>query len=137
MTMNTKMASAIQILCFIAYVDEQSTHSEAIAKSLKTNPVVVRKLLKLMEQQGLVYLRQGRNGGVELAHDVENITLAQVYQALETEQGLFSLREQNNERCPVARSMKGSLDPIFDAANSAVIASLGQTTLADLLNKVR
>lgn len=136
MTMNTKMASAIQILLYIAYVDDQSRHSAAIANSLKTNPVVVRKLLKLMEQQGLVLLRQGRNGGVELAHAVEDITLAQVYQAIESEQGLFSLREQNNERCPVALSMPGSLDPIFAAANGAVLASLSQTTLADLLARV-
>lgn len=137
MTMNTKMASAIQILCFIAYVDDESKHSAAIAKSLKTNPVVVRKLLKLMEQHGLVCLRQGRNGGVELAHAVEDITLAQIYQAMESEQGIFSLREHNNERCPVARSMKGSLDPIFEAANGAVLASLNRTTLADLLAAVR
>ncbi len=87
MTMNTKMASAIQILCFIAYVDDESKHSAAIAKSLKTNPVVVRKLLKLMEQHGLVCLRQGRNGGVELAHAVEDITLAQIYQAMESSRG--------------------------------------------------
>lgn len=136
MTMNTKMASAVQILLYIAYVDDQSRHSESIANSLNTNPVVVRKLLKLMEQQGLVLLRQGRKGGVELAHSAEDITLAQVYQAIESEHGLFSLREQNNERCPVARSMQGSLDPIFDAANDAVLASLNQTTLADLLHRV-
>lgn len=137
MTMNSKMASAVQIMCFIAYVSENSTQSEAIAKSLKTNPVVVRKILKLLEREGLVRLRQGRNGGVELNYPVSQITLGQIYQAVESENGIFSLREQNNERCPVARSMKGSLEPVFLAADSAVIESLNKTTLAGILAAVR
>lgn len=137
MTMNSKMASATQIMCFIAYSSDRSTHSEAIARSLKTNPVVVRKLLKLLEQAGLVRLRQGRNGGADLIHTTDKITLGQIYLAVEREQGIFALREQNNEKCPIACSMKDSLEPVFDAANSAVTASLNQTTLAHLLAAVR
>src|SRR5262249_9542420 len=66
MTTSSRMASAVHIMTFVAYAGDEGTTSEEIAKSLQTNPVVVRKLLKLLEREGLVALRQGRHGGVSL-----------------------------------------------------------------------
>ena len=48
MTANSRMASAVHIMSFVAYAGDEGTTSEAIAKSLQTNPVVVRKILKLL-----------------------------------------------------------------------------------------
>ena len=64
MATNSRMASAVHIMSFVAYAGDEGTTSEAIAKSLQTNPVVVRKILKLLERAGLIALRQGRHGGV-------------------------------------------------------------------------
>jgi len=50
-------------MSFVAYAGDEGTTSEAIAKSLQTNPVVVRKILKLPRAGGTVALRQGRHGG--------------------------------------------------------------------------
>src|SRR4030095_1930707 len=44
-------------------------------------PVVVRKILKLLEREGLVAFRQGRHGGVGLRHPASGITLGQIYKA--------------------------------------------------------
>jgi Rrf2 family protein len=112
------------------------TTSDAIARSLKTNPVVVRRLLKSMEKEGLVKVRRGRNGGVELARSPQDITLDEVYRAVESEDSIFSLRDTVNERCPVARGVLGLLPPVFAAANSAVEASLNRTTLASLMTSI-
>ncbi len=136
MTMNSKMASAVHIMCYIAYAQDPISRSEAIAASLKTNPVVVRKILKLLEREGLVELRQGRKGGVALRQAPEEISLGQIYQAIENDNGIFALRGQVHEKCPVARSMKTSLEPLFDAANNAVLTSLNRTTLAQLVSAI-
>ena len=45
------MASAVHIMSFIAYAGDEGKTSEAIAKSLQTNPVVVRKILNLLAPQ--------------------------------------------------------------------------------------
>ena len=73
MAMNSRLASAVHIMSFIAYAGDEGTTSEAIAKSLQTNPVVVRKILKLLEREGLVALRQGRHGGGGLRHPASGI----------------------------------------------------------------
>ena len=136
MAANTRMASAVQILCVIAYQGPSGTNSEVIARSLRTNPVVVRRLLKCMEHPGFVEIRPGKDGGVQLTREPEAITLDQIYKAVESETGVFALRPRGNPRCPVDRRMKGLLGPIFGAANNAVENTLHQTTLASLVSEI-
>jgi Rrf2 family protein len=137
MTANSRMASAVHIMSFVAYAGDEGTTSEAIAKSLQTNPVVVRKILKLLEQEGLVALRQGRQGGVGLRRPASRITLGQIYKAVESETGVFAMRSQVHEGCVVACAMKRRLGPIFNAANDAVEQALSKTSLAELVRGVR
>ena len=136
MTANSRMASAVHIMSFVAYAGDEGTTSEAIAKSLQTNPVVVRKILKLLEREGLVALRQGRHGGVGLRRPASRITLGQIYKAVESETGVFAMRGQVHEGCAVACAMKRRLGPIFNAANDAVEQALSKTSLAELVNGV-
>ena len=137
MAINSRMASATHIMCFIAYRGaEDGTNSEAIAKSVKTNPVVVRKILKSLEHEGLVELRQGRNGGVHLRRPADAITLGDIYRAVERDDGVFALRQDVNGNCALARSMRPSLSAIFRSVDEAVVQKFQQTTLADLLRAV-
>lgn len=137
MTTNSRMASATHIMSFVAHAGAEGTTSEAIATSLKTNPVVVRKILKLLEREGLVELRQGRNGGVGLRRPASRITLGQIYRAVEGESGVFAMRSQVHEQCAVACAMKRRLGPVFNAANNAVEQALNKTSLAELVRGVR
>ena len=136
MSANSRLASAIHVMSFVAYSGDDGTTSEAIAKSLKTNPVVVRKILRLLEREGLVSLRQGRNGGVGLRLRASGITLGQIYKAVESESGVFAMRGQVHDKCAVACAMKRRLVPIFNAANDAIEQALSKTSLAELIRGV-
>ncbi len=136
MTANSRMASAVHIMSFVAHAGDEGTTSEAIAESLRTNPVVVRKILKLLEREGLVALRPGRRGGVGLLRAASRITLGQIYKAVESETGVFAMRSQVHDGCPVACAMKRRLGPIFNAANDAVEQALSKTSLANLVRGV-
>jgi Rrf2 family protein len=136
MAANTRMATAIQILCVIAHKGPDGTNSEIVAKSLRTNPVVVRRLLKCMQQQGLVEIRPGKDGGVQLGRAPSQITLDQIYKAVETETGVFALRPRGNPNCPVDSRMKDLLTPIFGATDTAVEKTLKQTTLGSLVQAI-
>ena len=136
MATNSRLASAVHIMSFVAHAGDEGTTSEAIAKSLRTNPVVVRKILKLLEREGLVALRQGRHGGVGLRHPASGITLDQIYKAVQSESGVLAMRSQVHERCMVACAMKRRLRPIYDATNDAVEQALSKTSLAELVRGV-
>ena len=130
------MATAIQILCVIAYKGAEGTNSEIVARSLRTNPVVVRRLLKSMEQRGLVQIRPGKDGGVQLARAPNKITLDEIYKAVESETAVFALRPEVNLNCPVGSRMQGLLGPVFEAADDAVEKTLRRTTLGSLVREI-
>ena len=137
MAANSRMASAIQVLCFLARAGKDGTNSERIAESLRTNPVVVRRLLKHLEQNGIVEVRQGKDGGVRLQRSPKEITLDQVYDAVEGSAEIFALRSGGNPNCAVNRSMEGVLRPVFDAANSALRTTLSKTRLSSLMGRIQ
>ena len=136
MAANSLLAGAVQILCVLAWRGEQDTNSEVIAKSLQTNPVVVRRILKALESQGLVEVRPGRHGGVTLLRSPADITLEDIYKAVEPGGSLFALRERGSSRCRVSLAMKNLLPPVFDAADAAVDNVLRRTKLATLVEKI-
>jgi DNA-binding IscR family transcriptional regulator len=89
-----------------------------------------------MQQQGLVEIRPGKDGGVQLGRAPSQITLDQIYKAVETEAGVFALRPRGNLNCPVDSRMKDLLTPIFGATDTAVEKTLKQTTLGSLVKAI-
>lgn len=136
MAANTRLASAVQILCVVAYKGPRGTTSEAVARSLDTNPVVVRRLLKSMQRHGLVAVRPGKDGGVRLGRAADAITLDAVYRAVETDASVFALRLRGNPNCPVDARMPGLLGPVFAAADTAIETTLRPVTLAQLMQEI-
>jgi DNA-binding IscR family transcriptional regulator len=136
MAANTRMASAVQILCVIAYREPLGTNAELISRSLRTNPVVVRRLLKCMERGGLVEIRPGKDGGVQLRREPKGITLDQIYNAVEDDAAVFALRPRGNPKCPVDSRMKDILGPIFGGAELAVRKTLQRITLGSLVKAI-
>ncbi len=126
------MATAVQALCVMAYVGPDGMTSDVIARSLGTNPVLVRRLLKDLERGHLVRMRPGKDGGVQLARAPEDITLDAVGRAIEGKNGVFALRQGGNPACPVNQTMARLLSPIFAATDDAVANTLARTTIAEL-----
>ncbi|MET7245343.1 Rrf2 family transcriptional regulator [Methylobacterium sp. EM32] len=136
MAANSLLASAVQALCVVAWRGAEGANAELLAKSLDTNPVVVRRILKALERGGLVRLRSGRNGGVELARAPADISLEDIHRAIEPDGALFALRARGNPRCPVQATVTRALPPVFQAADEAVAGVLRRTTLAALAHQI-
>jgi DNA-binding IscR family transcriptional regulator len=135
MAANSRTASAAQILCVMAYLGEGTT-SQVIAGSLQTNPVVVRRLLKSLALAGLVELRPGKDGGVNLVCAPDDITLEQVHAAVEGGTGMFALRPAGNPNCRVNKAMPKLLKPIFESADAAAAQILSETTIGSLARAI-
>lgn len=135
MAANSVFASAVQILCVLARRPQGEATAEDVSRSLPTNPVVVRRILKQLAGAGLVEIRRGRHGGVALSRDAEAISLREIRSAVD-EGGIFALRERGNPRCPVSRAMPAALGAIFAEAENAVDRSLGVRTLASIVAQI-
>jgi Rrf2 family protein len=136
MAANSRFAVAVHALSVLAYHSEERHTSRAIASSVATNPVVIRRLLAELARAGLVESAHGAKGGFRLAKPASKITLLDVRKAVEECQALFARREASNKDCPVACRMKTILDGVFERVESKVAPELKRTTLQDIVDRI-
>ena len=137
MTSSSRFATAVHILTLLASEKDGPLTSEYVAASVNTNPVVIRRLLRMLSDAGLVNSCPGSTGGSRLARDPRKITLLDAYDAVEGGR-LFGERSQApNPRCPVGRNIAEVLAPRVRAAENAAAGALARTSIADLMNEVR
>jgi Rrf2 family protein len=110
--------------------------STAVAESVRTNPVVIRRLMSELEKAKLVRAVAGRSGGFELDRRADNITLADVYRAVEDEAVFRMHKISPDSACPVAAQIGKILTGPLRAAESALSNSLAQTTLKDVASAI-
>ena len=132
---NTRFAVAVHVLTLLA-LEKRALTSDYIAGSVQTNPVVVRRILGALRDAGLVSAIPGPGGGFELAVEPRHLTLRQVYEAFE-ERGVIPIHSDTNAKCPVGRNIETLLEQVTDRAEEAMLASLGESTLARLVAQVQ
>jgi Rrf2 family protein len=108
--------------------------SNTIARSVHTNPVVIRRLMCSLEKAGLVQSVSGRSGGFVLSQAAGTISLADIYRAVEDE-AVFRMHK-TNENCPVAIQMAECLVPFLKSAERAMARSLSETSLAQIVMSI-
>lgn len=106
--------------------------SDQLAVCLSTNPVVVRRTMAGLREQGLVASEKGHGGGWRLARLLDQVTLGQVNTAL-GEPGLIpETPPVEAEGCLVEAAVNDALGETYAAARALLVARLNDITLADL-----
>lgn len=133
---NSRFRTATHALAVIAFVEERQATSDRIAASVATDATVVRKLLSLLREAGLVHTLEGRNGGYALARSAQRISMLDIFRAVGSET-LFPMPERlPNPDCPVGAHIHQVLDAPLDAAHAALEQQLARTSLADVMQLI-
>ena len=128
---------AVHVLSLMAWADEEPLKSEQVAESVNTNPVVIRRMLCELAEAKLVVSQSGAMGGSKLARQPEQITLLDIYQAVES-RGVFSLhRHPPNRHCPVGVNIGPVLNQVLDEVDSAVEGVLAHITIKDVVSRLK
>lgn len=137
MQFSSRLSMAIHTLLVIDYFkNEYKVTSDFIAGSVGANPVVIRNILGKLKSAGLVEVAAGR-GGTSLLKSPENITLLEVFRAVETDEQLFHIHEHPNPKCPIGRQINSILEDRLDNIKKVVERELNKLTLQSLLNEVK
>lgn len=136
MQISSRFTIATHMLVIIALKGKESkVTSDFLASSVGVNPVIIRKTLSQLKKADLISVARG-TGGAEIIKNLENISLLDIYQAVEclgkTGQ-LFSFHDNPNPACPVGANIHGVLDQKLDKIQMAMEQELGQTSLAQLV----
>lgn len=137
MSISSRFAVGIHILALIEINKNGVSTSEFLAGSVNTNPVVIRKIMGMLKNAGLVHVRPGV-AGAELAKELAEITLFDVYKAVNVvqENELFTVHGNPNPDCLVGRNIQNTIEPLFAAAQLAMETVLSSLTLEDIVKDI-
>jgi Rrf2 family protein len=83
MSQSTRLITASYILSFVAANAPQRLRTDTIAKWVKIHPTRVRNLVSLLVKADILKSYRGAKGGLTLARPAPQITLRQVYDAVQ------------------------------------------------------
>ena len=122
------------VLHVLLHMAEQSgpVTSEVLAKAIDTNPVVIRRIMAGLRDQGYVRSEKGHGGGWTLACDLSKVTMRDIYTALGSPALLAMSNRAETPGCLVEQAVNAALNQAFEDAEALLLARLGQVTLAML-----
>ena len=137
MQIGTKFSVSIHILLSVeVFKRSHKVTSDFIASSVNTNPVVIRKLMGNLRDAGLISIAQG-TGGIELTRPPKDISLLDVYAAVEPKQEMFKIHTDTAPGCPVGGNIGDLLSPVFGEVQNDFQRSLKSVKLSDLLGTLK
>lgn len=132
---DSRLSRMLHVLIHMDTLDTPST-SETIAAMLNTNPVVVRRTMAGLREQGYVQSGKGHGGGWTLARPLAGITLLDIHHAL-GDPPVFALgTTDEHANCPVERAVNAELGDAMRQAERMLLDRFGSVTLADLARTV-
>lgn len=134
MQFSSRLPIAVHILlAIVEFEGKEKTTSTFLAGSVNVNPVIIRNTLGQLKAAGLVTVKAGE-GGASLAKEPKDITLMDVFDAVEKEAALFHFHENPNPECPVGKNVHTVLDNKLFAIQEAMRKKMDSITLQDLID---
>lgn len=136
MRVSTRFSDSIHLLAFICiYKGKLPLTSENIAGSIQTSPVVVRRLMVMLRKAGLLETVHG-SADPKLARPANEITLYDIFLAVEGQRHLFAIDEKTAPNCIVGGNIQATLDIYYQQAENAADAKLAAISLQDVLDTI-
>lgn len=132
---DTKFTVAIHILVMLA-TTKQPLNSDDLAQSVGTNASYIRKVMALLKNAQIIESQRGKSG-IELLKEPTDLTLLDVYEAVEEEQPqIFQIHQNPNKDCLVGRNIKQVVFPFLSRAEKELRDSLASDRLSDVISRL-
>jgi len=131
MKRDSRLSGVLHVLLHMADTQSPVT-SEAMARAMQSNPVVIRRIMAGLRDAGFVRSEKGHGGGWTIARDLAAITLRDVYAALGSP-ALFAMGNRTDAPgCLVEQAVNAALNGAYADAEALLLERFGSVTLAGL-----
>lgn len=131
MKRNSRLSLALHTLSHMAGEPNRTRTSADIADHAGTNPVVVRRVLGKLREAGLLTSEKGHAGGWRLARKPQDISLADVYLALD-ERLVASNESSEATACSVEHALHKRVSVVLEEVELSLIRKLGETSISEM-----
>lgn len=131
MKRDSRLSGVLHVLLHMAEVDAPMT-SESLASMMKTNPVVIRRILAGLRKHKLVCSAKGHGGGWKICRELDTITLHDIYRALDEPTLLAMGNRTEAPGCAVEETVNNALNQAFHDAEALLLERFRAVTLAQL-----
>ncbi|HTV67265.1 MAG TPA: Rrf2 family transcriptional regulator [Rhizobiaceae bacterium] len=135
MKRDSRLSAVLHALLHMSVYDRPITSAE-LALWMSTNAAVVRRTMAGLREAGYVRSEKGHGGGWEIACDLEQVTLRDIYDAL-GKPTLFAMGAHiERPTCLVEQAVNHALADAFAEAEALLIKRLGTVSLAALARHI-
>ena len=134
MKYSTKLSDTIHLLVFLYLADGNRMTSARIAESVKTNPAYIRQLMSALKKGGLITSDRGQ-ANAALTREAAQITMLDIYRAVEGEKPLLHLDIHTNPECGVGVNIQLSIGDFYREVQEAAEKKMQEITLKDIIER--
>ncbi|MEM8654259.1 MAG: Rrf2 family transcriptional regulator [Pseudomonadota bacterium] len=132
MKRNSRLSLALHTLGHMAGDPQRMRTSADIADHVGTNPVVVRRVLGKLREAGLLRSEKGHSGGWRLAKSAADISLADVYLALDERLVSGGSEDSDPSRCSVEVGLQVRVAEVLEDIEAQLVKRLGETSIVEV-----
>lgn len=133
MAVNTQFSIAVHMMTGLGHSPGNDITSTHLAESVNTSPSFVRRVLSKLSRAGLVCTKMGKTGSTALARDPEDITLLEIYKAVEAPPAFAIHDYPVQQSCTVSCAIKEAMEKVLAKTQGSLEKSLGEIRLADVI----
>lgn len=138
MSYSLAFSQSIATVIYVADKVQQGMFDFVPTKQLSGSLNIARptavKILQHLMRAGIIETREGAKGGVRLAVNPEDITILDVFEAIETGKPMFRYDYRLRATGVKPMRLQAELLSILNSAESTMKAQLKTTTIAELLS---
>jgi Rrf2 family protein len=137
MAINTQFPIAVHLMAVLGNRRGQNTTSAMLAGSVNTSPSFVRRILAKLSKAGLVETATGKAGACWLARDAREISLLNIYEAVDAPKAFSIHHYAEQKACPVSCNIKTALDKALAKTQKAMETTLDEINLEKIIKDVK
>ncbi len=112
------------------------TPTTQLAQDLNIARPTAVKMLQALTQAGIIETREGAKGGVRLAKAADQVTVLDIFVAIEGERPLFNTRLNFNIAGSKPTRAQEAITNLLTEAETTMKNELAKTTIADLIIEI-
>ena len=136
MKFSHKLSDAVHLLVYIEIFPDDDLSSRAIARSIVTNPSMVRSLMMDLRKAGLLKTKQG-SAEPELAKKPDEISLYDIFAAVGMDHHLLHVDEDTEQKCPVGGNIQGPLAKAYAEVEEAAFVKMREISLREIVDQIK